>query len=478
MASGHGRPFFSFAGFRLYPTEKILERDGEIVPLTPKAVETLLVIVEGRGEVVSKERIHQRVWPDTFVAESSITRNISVIRKALGVEAIENIPKRGYRFSLPVKETEGGAARGASASPARRLGTIAAASLILVSMAVWLATRRPGTAGATEIRAATDAERDYLIGQYMKDKLAPEEIARALARFERAVRLDPSSAAAHAALADAWILAARFGVRGQREAYPQAKAGARRAVQLDPKLAGAHVALGFASLAVDWDWRKAEEEYRLAIALDPGSVLAHERLACLLSQLRRGEEALRVVRAGQQLDPVSPRVGTSVCTVLYAMRRWSEAAAECRSVLEREPGYSLAHYYLGLALAHEGRYEEAIAELRNSRVPEVVLQNDVGWLLAKSGQPEKTRQILSDVEAAVSAGTFSQPAALMLHIALGRKDDAFRDLEVEYAKRSATMLALLSEPRFDSLRDDPRFASLVSRVNLPKHTRVQAGPAH
>jgi DNA-binding winged helix-turn-helix (wHTH) protein len=92
--------------FRLRPDELVVERDGATVALTPKAVQTLLVLVESAGDVVSKEALFQRVWPGTFVVESSLTRNISALRKVLeedgGLEgAIETIPKRGYRFRLP-----------------------------------------------------------------------------------------------------------------------------------------------------------------------------------------------------------------------------------------------------------------------------------------------------------------------------------------------------------------------------------------
>src|SRR5262249_39657540 len=89
--------------------DRVLLRESEIVPLTPKAFETLLALVERSGHVVDKDELMRAVWPDTFVEEGGLTRNISVLRKALGdAESgrgyIETVPKRGYRFLGEVRD--------------------------------------------------------------------------------------------------------------------------------------------------------------------------------------------------------------------------------------------------------------------------------------------------------------------------------------------------------------------------------------
>ena len=96
------KELFEFDSFRLDPAEHLLLRDGEPVPLEPKVFETLLVLIR-QGRLVGKEELMQAVWPDSFVEESNLTRNISVLRKALnrtdgGPQYIETVPKRGYRF--------------------------------------------------------------------------------------------------------------------------------------------------------------------------------------------------------------------------------------------------------------------------------------------------------------------------------------------------------------------------------------------
>lgn len=97
---------FVFPPYRLDPDERRLSRDREVVSLTPKEFDTLLVLVEAGGRVVGKEELIERVWPDSYVGDGSLARNISVLRKALGEEVIETLPKKGYRISLPVSRVE------------------------------------------------------------------------------------------------------------------------------------------------------------------------------------------------------------------------------------------------------------------------------------------------------------------------------------------------------------------------------------
>jgi DNA-binding winged helix-turn-helix (wHTH) protein/TolB-like protein len=100
---------YEFGDFRLDPQERLLWRTGAIVWLTPKAFDTLLALVENSGRVLSKDELMNRVWPDSFVEEANLAQNVSTLRKALGentdgIKYIETLPKRGYRFVIPVQK--------------------------------------------------------------------------------------------------------------------------------------------------------------------------------------------------------------------------------------------------------------------------------------------------------------------------------------------------------------------------------------
>jgi len=101
--------FYDFSNFRIDPEQRVLLRDGKVVPLTPKVFDTLLSLVERRRQVVSKDELMKFVWPDTFVEEGNLTQNISMLRKLLGEspdepQYIETVPRRGYRFVAQVQE--------------------------------------------------------------------------------------------------------------------------------------------------------------------------------------------------------------------------------------------------------------------------------------------------------------------------------------------------------------------------------------
>ncbi|MBK9314218.1 MAG: alpha/beta fold hydrolase [Acidobacteria bacterium] len=104
---GQSRYIFEFGPFRLDPAEQVLMRGDEILSLTPKAMDTLLVLVENNRHVVSKDELMNRVWPDIFVEEGNLAQHISMLRKVLGEkddggQFIETVPKRGYRFAVKV----------------------------------------------------------------------------------------------------------------------------------------------------------------------------------------------------------------------------------------------------------------------------------------------------------------------------------------------------------------------------------------
>ncbi len=98
--------YYEFEGFRLDPTEGLLWRDGIIVPLQPKTFDTLHIFLLHAGRLLSKEDLLQMVWPDAFVEENNLAQNISLLRKTLGAHCIETIPRRGYRFTPPVRTVQ------------------------------------------------------------------------------------------------------------------------------------------------------------------------------------------------------------------------------------------------------------------------------------------------------------------------------------------------------------------------------------
>jgi Tol biopolymer transport system component/DNA-binding winged helix-turn-helix (wHTH) protein len=107
MQCSQNQQLYKFGQYSLDVSERVLTRDGRVVPLSPKVFDTLLVLIENRGRILGKDELMQMIWPDTFVEESNLTHNVSQIRRALGDgEYIETIPRRGYRFVCEAQDAE------------------------------------------------------------------------------------------------------------------------------------------------------------------------------------------------------------------------------------------------------------------------------------------------------------------------------------------------------------------------------------
>jgi DNA-binding winged helix-turn-helix (wHTH) protein/Tol biopolymer transport system component len=124
--------FFEFGSFRIDLVDRVLLRSGEVVPLTPKAFDTLSLLMEHNGELVEKDALMKALWPDTFVEEGNLTQNVSILRKTLGEGYIETIPRRGYRFSASVN-----ALPGAMQRPATRWIVIGALTAVAMLISGW-----------------------------------------------------------------------------------------------------------------------------------------------------------------------------------------------------------------------------------------------------------------------------------------------------------------------------------------------------
>ena len=316
-----------------------------------------------------------------------------------------------------------------------------------------------------------EAYQFYLKGRYYWNKRTEEGLTAGMAYFQQAIDRDATYALAYAGVADSYHILAHYTSLPPSEAFPRARAAAQRALEIDPTLAEAHTSLAAIEAAYQWDWRAAETEYQRAMKLHPGYATTHHWYAFYLLMLGRTEKALAAIRQAQSLDPLSLVINADVGWCFYNARQYDLAIEQYRRTLEMESNFALARYYLGLAYVQAGGFEEAIAELREAvtlsrRSPEIVA--GLGYAYARAHQKREAEGILEEMKL-LSKRRYVSPSLLaQVYAGLDNKDQAITWLEKGYEERSTWLAYLKVDPIFDPLRSDPRFQSLLRRMNFPE----------
>jgi serine/threonine protein kinase/Tol biopolymer transport system component/Flp pilus assembly protein TadD len=317
-----------------------------------------------------------------------------------------------------------------------------------------------------------EAYHSYLKGRYCWKKRTDEDVKKSIEYFNRAIEADPNYALAYVGLADAYLVLGGFGIAtlAPKEAYPKAREAAERALEIDDTLAEAHASLGYCLANYDWNWTRAEREFRRALDLRPGDPVAHHWYGFLyLASMGRLDQAIDELQQALELDPLSLSIGSNIGLLLYLARRYEDAMDQFKRNLEMDRSFFYSHWQLALAYEQCGRYNEAISELQKAialsgtcTLPRVLLAR----AYALAGKRKEAAALLDELSE-LSTHTYVSPYRIAaVHAALGDEDCAFKWLEHAYEGRDGWLIWLAVDPVVDSLRSDQRFMDLLKRVGL------------
>jgi len=305
----------------------------------------------------------------------------------------------------------------------------------------------------------------YMKGIYFYNKRGQENLEKALGFFRSATAIDPQYALAYAWIAETYTVIGSWSFLPPREAFSGAREAAEKALDLDSSLAEAHSALADVTYLFDWDWNKAEVEFKKALECNPRYAIAHSSYAQFLACLGRFEEALKEHELARELDPLSLMIRGTTGNTLAWMGQYDRAIDELNQVLELDPDYGPAREYLHQArlkrfLAEEN-YEEALQECQKS---DDLL--GMGIVYARMGRKTEGRIIADQYIVRSQKDLNDAYAAAVLLLALGENDRGFEFLERAYEYRSRRMVFLKTSPYFDTVRQDPRFLALLKKIGL------------
>lgn len=310
----------------------------------------------------------------------------------------------------------------------------------------------------------------YLRGRYCWNRRAEAEFFRAAEYFRTAIEIDPRFALAHCGLADIYSTLGWYGVLTGTEAGERAGSCARRALEINPQLAEAHGSLAFVLHSFAWDWASAEREYLVSLDLNRNSVFARWWYAFFLCAVRRTDEAEFHMKQALALDPLSLVLNAYYAWVLYFSRKYDQAVEQALKTLEMDKNFLIARFILGLTYARIGEGAASIREFQKAREisgENPLVLSGLAHTYGSARKPQMGKPFLDKLRA-LSAEQYISPYHLAFAcVASGLREEAIGELERGCEKRSSFLPLLQIEPAWDPLREDPRFAAIVSRMNFP-----------
>jgi tetratricopeptide (TPR) repeat protein len=294
---------------------------------------------------------------------------------------------------------------------------------------------------------------------------ASPEAWKAVEYYQKAIARDPNYALGYAGVADGFVVLAVSGGLPFKEASVKANEAALKAVALDPSLAEPHSSLGFIKLFNDWDWSGAEAEFKQAIALNPNFARAHLWYSSFLVITERLDEAVNECERARDLDPFDFYANHWLGQALYHARRYDDALRQMRQTLEMFPDRE-GRLYSEMAEVYEQKkmFAEAFAARQQSlgNCPCVTPLAEAykragyrGWML-------KAVQLIDQKPHGF------WPILAHLYAMLGDEAHAMSSLERGYDEHSMPILFITTAPEMDSVRSSVRFRKLVRRIGLPQ----------
>ncbi len=409
---------YGFGPFTVDTAGSRVLRDGVPMKLRPQTFLVLKTLVQNTGQWISCERLIAEAWDGNHVSRHTVSVTVGELKNALEEygEWISCRPKIGYRLESPRSD-----------------------ELIKTGWHFWNRRTREG-------------------------------FEKALEAFQQAAQENESDPRAYEGIAISWLMPATYGMKAPRDVYPKYLEAFNRAVELGGMTSDLRGMHGHALHMFERRLPEAEAELLASLQDKPKSATAYIRLAILYATMNRLEEALDVVNQAHLVDPLWPLWPATEVIVRFCRREFDEAARCVKAALELHPYLLLGRAFCAQALEYAGCTGEALEQYRFARV----VFPDVPWLgaleaacLARNGRQTEARKILQELERRRKSEYVDAYYMTLLMEALGKRDEAFRELGRAVQENSAALYILDVDPQMDSLRGDPRFKELRKKLNAP-----------
>ena len=309
----------------------------------------------------------------------------------------------------------------------------------------------------------------YLKGEYFLNRFTPGTVSQSISYFQQAIDTDPNYPPAYVGMAAAYHVLGNMAVIPKKVSYPKAKLLVARALELDPQSAAAHAEWAWGLLYYDFDFATAAQEFNHAVELNPNSPDGHQGSGNYYATLGQLQQSVLEMQRARDLDPLSLMVNTDLCMVLYFARRYDEALVQCKTTLELDPRSSPALRQLGAVYAAKGMGLEASSAFLQAHSlegahPAVIAAIRKGEEV--SGLRGHWQAWLKALNQEIDEGKVDPIDVAVAYAYVGNDDRALAWLERAFETRCYGVTYLGVDPRFDRLRSNSRFVSLLRHIGL------------
>ncbi len=307
----------------------------------------------------------------------------------------------------------------------------------------------------------------YLRGQFHSQRGTPTDLDQALAYFQQALLLDSTYAPAHAGIALVWVRRGQFQLVTPREAAAHASAAVQQALALDSTLAEVHRTVASIRSFLEWDWAGGEAAFRKAIEINPNYPDARAMYAVFLAWMGRPEQARPHMERALELDPFNPLYRALNGHVLSFERRYAESIEQLQEALRIAPNHPVAYSNLPSQYHLTGRYDEALAALRNFFPGDQELDEALDRGYAEGGYRAALVRYAETLGARPGAAEQLTSTVAIIYAWAGEKERTLEWLELAYQAHDQSLPQVAAAEDYELVHDDPRFQELLRRMNLP-----------
>jgi DNA-binding winged helix-turn-helix (wHTH) protein/Flp pilus assembly protein TadD len=431
----------------------LLSHGSSVVPLPARLSQLLVLLIHANGDVIDKETIASRVWPDSAVSDGNLSQHMYMLRQLLDERArdrayVMTVRGRGYRFVAPVSV----------AAPGPAEMTTSSAEDVTDHL----------------LSSAPETLHHYCRGSYLLEKRTASGLAAAIEQFQAALRVDNNHVPALIGLARAHALMAEYWYAPSSYTFPKAKAAIVRALEIDPSSAEARAALGNILLFCDWNWAEAEREIETAIRLNPKSTSVYTNAAWFYMCKGSGDKPLREIQRALLVEPSSPGLQLFLARVFLHTGEYARAIDAFSNLIETGPDFSIARRHRAQAFILRGQPAEALADLLllpQDRAEDVALRLPLlGRAYADCGDSERAEAIYQKLQEMSRTEYVVGFNLATVAVGLGRLQEALDYLERALAKREPALLMLRSLPWFGPIAQRARFKALLRAIWPPERS--------